>query len=483
MRRKAIRTRGTSRKRSALALKLLISAAFLPIATTSIARQDAQSLLSGPPRHGDDAPLYLAAVPRRALDLASLEAADLFGSGRGSMLPSDAFGGEDLMVLDMPEEPGASSKSASPDPFIDRTLKGDLRPILAPAPYAALAAAAPTVVAVPDPLAPLPQASAAIAEDLTGLATLPHVGDLAAPPPDLAAAKPQPPRAAIARPAPIAATTPSAPASPKTIEAAPLEGGLAEDGAYAQPEANGSGATAVAMVPREAGANHDGSTPSVAKLSGGRLPLTTTPAGEAPLAVAAMPVASGRFDRIPTDGSHRSRVALTPSRRGGAEGETLASRGDGRIETRLSHRVFIPEPELARAEQCLAEAVYFEARGEPEEGQYAVAQVVLNRVRSGYYPDTVCGVVYQNSHRRNACQFSFACDRIPDRVNNKHAWGVATRIAREIAGGQAWLPEVGDSTHYHATYVRPRWIRDMVKLDKIGRHIFYKVRWRAPLDA
>ncbi|RXF73050.1 cell wall hydrolase, partial [Hansschlegelia zhihuaiae] len=185
------------------------------------------------------------------------------------------------------------------------------------------------------------------------------------------------------------------------------------------------------------------------------------------------------------EGRMTARAPLTPSRSAAAEGETVASRGDldgdGKIETRLSHRVLIPEAELARAEQCLAEAIYFEARGESREGQYAVAQVVMNRVRSGYYPADVCGVVYQNRNRLNACQFSFACDRIPDRVTNKYAWNIATAIARDVTRGGAWLPEVGDATHYHATYVRPYWLRDMVKEDRIGRHIFYRVRWRAPL--
>jgi hypothetical protein len=132
--------------------------------------------------------------------------------------------------------------------------------------------------------------------------------------------------------------------------------------------------------------------------------------------------------------------------------------------------------EEARSRKCLAEAVYFEARGEPESGQYAVAQVVMNRVRSPYYPDSVCGVVYQNKHMRNRCQFSFACDRIPDRVTNRESWKLATRIAYEVMEQGYYLGDVGQSTHYHATYVRPRWIRDMNKEAHIGRHIFYTVR-------
>src|SRR5262249_43828085 len=88
-----------------------------------------------------------------------------------------------------------------------------------------------------------------------------------------------------------------------------------------------------------------------------------------------------------------------------------------------------------KAEKCLANAVYFEARGEPVRGQIAVAQVVLNRAFSGYYPNDVCGVVYQNAHRHLACQFTFACDGIPDVVTEPDAWERATRIARATLDG------------------------------------------------
>src|SRR6476660_1622442 len=83
-----------------------------------------------------------------------------------------------------------------------------------------------------------------------------------------------------------------------------------------------------------------------------------------------------------------------------------------------------------REEKCLAEAIYFESRGEPVRGQIAVAQVVLNRAFSGYYPTTVCGVVYQNRHRYLACQFTFACDRHPDVIRDQVAWRRATAIAQ-----------------------------------------------------
>ncbi|ADZ71757.1 cell wall hydrolase [Polymorphum gilvum] len=127
-----------------------------------------------------------------------------------------------------------------------------------------------------------------------------------------------------------------------------------------------------------------------------------------------------------------------------------------------------------KEQRCLAEAIYFEARGESEEGQVAVAQVVLNRVKNPSYPNSICEVVYQNRHKRNRCQFSFACDGIPDRIASQDAWARAQRLAKEVVGGKQYLKMVDASTHYHATYVSPRWANQMSKRGKIGLHIFYK---------
>jgi hypothetical protein len=129
-----------------------------------------------------------------------------------------------------------------------------------------------------------------------------------------------------------------------------------------------------------------------------------------------------------------------------------------------------------REMRCLAEAVYFEARGEPEEGQAAVAQVVLNRVRHENYPDSVCGVVYQNRHRYLACQFTFACEGRSLRITEQDAWRVAVRIATDVAEGRIYLDDVGGATHYHADYVRPYWAKRLRRMDVVGRHVFYKLR-------
>lgn len=125
-------------------------------------------------------------------------------------------------------------------------------------------------------------------------------------------------------------------------------------------------------------------------------------------------------------------------------------------------------------QQCLAEGIYFEARGESVKGQAAVAQVILNRVRNPAYPDTVCGVVYQNRSWRNRCQFSFACDGKRDRIASRSHYEVAHQVALAVSAGKVFLPEVGSSTHYHATYVSPRWSRAMEKMKKIGLHVFYR---------
>jgi Cell Wall Hydrolase len=131
----------------------------------------------------------------------------------------------------------------------------------------------------------------------------------------------------------------------------------------------------------------------------------------------------------------------------------------------------------ARAEKCLADAVYYEARGESLRGQIAVAQVVMNRVFSGRYPRNVCGVVYQNATHYLACQFTFACEgRSLGHISEPKMWRQAKRVATETLDGKIWLSEVGHATHYHASWVRPYWVRQMAKLYRLGVHIFYRPR-------
>ncbi|OJV09180.1 MAG: hypothetical protein BGO20_22580 [Bosea sp. 67-29] len=143
---------------------------------------------------------------------------------------------------------------------------------------------------------------------------------------------------------------------------------------------------------------------------------------------------------------------------------------------RQSYAGLIAPENMAREQRCLAEAVYFEARSESAEGQAAVAQVVLNRVKSGLYPASVCGTVYQNANRYLSCQFTFACEGKSLRITEPGPWRDAVRIAREVYEGQTYLAEVGASTHYHARYVRPYWAKRLKKMDTIGQHVFYQLR-------
>ena len=141
-----------------------------------------------------------------------------------------------------------------------------------------------------------------------------------------------------------------------------------------------------------------------------------------------------------------------------------------------AQRLELQGKDYDKAEKCLAQAIYFEARNEPARGQQAVAQVVLNRVFSPYYPKDVCSVVYQNAHRHLSCQFTFACDGKPEAINERGAWARANRIAKQTLDAKVWLPEVNKATHYHAAYVRPNWIRDMKVMVRYGLHTFYRPR-------
>ena len=173
----------------------------------------------------------------------------------------------------------------------------------------------------------------------------------------------------------------------------------------------------------------------------------------------------------------------------GEMGVSIAPKGEvnsdnQRAKTPAVRLGLLDEKSRAKSEKCLAEAVYFEARGEAVRGQIAVAQVVLNRAFSGKYPDTVCGVVYQNKHRHLACQFTFACDNNADVIREPDMWDRAQKIAKAMLDGQLWLPEVDRSTHYHAYWVRPSWVSEMKKMYKFGVHTFYRPRnWGDGSDA
>jgi len=147
---------------------------------------------------------------------------------------------------------------------------------------------------------------------------------------------------------------------------------------------------------------------------------------------------------------------------------------------------FVLQADAADARQavrCLGQAIYFEAGFQPVEGQRAIAQVVLNRVRDRDFPDTVCGVVYEGWKRRTGCQFSFVCDgslwRRPPTIEELAS---AELIAREALGGSV-MAAVGTATHYHTWKVDPYWNDTLVKIAQIGDHIFYRWPGKAGLPS
>lgn len=135
--------------------------------------------------------------------------------------------------------------------------------------------------------------------------------------------------------------------------------------------------------------------------------------------------------------------------------------------------------DAARALDCLTQAVYYEANNQSEDGQRAVAQVVLNRVRDRAFPASVCGVVYQGSTRSTGCQFTFTCDGSLNRTPSAAGWARARAVASSALAGSVYAP-VGSATFYHANYVSPWWATSMDKVATVGAHIFY--RWRAGME-
>jgi hypothetical protein len=125
------------------------------------------------------------------------------------------------------------------------------------------------------------------------------------------------------------------------------------------------------------------------------------------------------------------------------------------------------------AAECLALAISYEAGLEPVAGQEAVAQVILNRVRSPAYPDTVCGVVWQGSERRTGCQFTFTCDGSLRRPRSAAAIASARAVAVRVLAGET-PDHVRGATHYHATYVSPYWAPSLTRVRQIATHVFYR---------
>lgn len=127
----------------------------------------------------------------------------------------------------------------------------------------------------------------------------------------------------------------------------------------------------------------------------------------------------------------------------------------------------------ARQHACLSQAIYYEARGESQRGQVAVAEVIMNRVRSRAYPNSICGVVYQGSHRVTGCQFTFTCDGSLNSRPRGRAWERAQRVATAVMSGYT-RPITGGATHYHTHAVNPVWNSGLVETTNVGSHVFYR---------
>jgi spore germination cell wall hydrolase CwlJ-like protein len=341
---------------------------------------------------------------------------------------------------------------ASDFPTVDRTLKGDR--LVAPPSPEATKAATPT----PDDHAP------ALEDPATSNASVRGAKTTEAIPTDV-----KPADATPAEAAPAAEHPPLDPELQAALNAPPLD--------------DAKDASDIAAASPEAAPTHDGFSVQTAGLFFGSGSLGA-PAesmeswqpGEAPTVVSAVD-------------PDMKMASLSPSADPAKAGESIAAKGEvnadnQRAKTPAERLGLLDAKARAKSEKCLAEAVYFEARGEAVRGQIAVAQVVMNRVFSGFYPTTVCAVVYQNKYHHMACQFTFACDNVADVVREPDMWDRAKKIAKAMLDGQLWLPEVAKSTHYHAYWVHPSWVAEMKKMYKTGVHTFYRPRaWGDGSDA
>ena len=162
--------------------------------------------------------------------------------------------------------------------------------------------------------------------------------------------------------------------------------------------------------------------------------------------------------------------------------KTLYNQGD--LDAKPEEEVFLGETvdhlllsDVDNQVKCLAEAIYFEARGEDVLGQYAVAEVILNRVDSKDFPNSICKVVSEGATKLHACQFSYNCDGKPEYVNDLKSYKRILKLSNMLDGGAARILTDG-ATFYHSRAVAPSWMSKMIKTSEIGGHIFYKLEKR-----
>lgn len=151
------------------------------------------------------------------------------------------------------------------------------------------------------------------------------------------------------------------------------------------------------------------------------------------------------------------------------------------VKVSFSRKWVDAQPEASGDEQwrCLSEALYFEARGETVKGQFAVAEVIMNRVKSSRFPGSLCGVIKQGTGRKFQCQFTYKCDGYKDIVAEHQAYARVAKVARAVIDGVDGTGGLTDgATHYHTSAVRPAWARTYKQTARIGVHLFYRHNYR-----
>jgi len=459
------------------------SAFFIALMPTSIGYQDLSALFAHKPGIAQRMTEHLLASPFGTIERATFSYARPIGTSipQPPSFQFVKFESDSLDASSFRIDAPLNAPAAQLDyPTVDRSHKGDRLPVVSPAP----AASEPETLPQLQPIDAAPAAQPAITPPAAAAPLLPLKStnlDGSVPP--------------IAQPAQLPPSAPvlhlqdagvDASSAPVTMQSANLDAGTApadDDIALADkpPE-----------IPPASEMYPDGKPSSLAMMSflnddiaetsaqtffgGGTM---GSPSGLQRWAPGAEPVLVS-----PVDSGIKLAALEGDDSAAGEGGETIAGKNDSMLLRTPADRLSLTGKPRAQAEKCLADAVYFEARGEPEKGQEAVAQVVMNRVFSGYYPNNVCGVVYQNASRHLACQFTFACEgKDLNKIDEPDMWEQAKRIARDMLDGKIWLAEVGHATHYHAYWVHPSWVHEMARLYSLGVHTFYRPRnWGDGVD-
>lgn len=223
---------------------------------------------------------------------------------------------------------------------------------------------------------------------------------------------------------------------------------------------------------RDQRANHrdlDGIATAATAVTDLAFALSSHPVGAPDLVVAARQADQPDLSSLKLEDAAASEIARSAA--GDMMAALLAGDAAGSIDLATVDRITVPEGDGEW--RCLQKAIYFEARGEPLAGQFAVAEVILNRVDSPNYPNSVCGVVRQGKERRTGCQFSFMCDGKSIRLRDQNAADRAGAIAHIMLEGRPRIL-TGNATHFHTRAVSPSWSRRLVRTARIGAHVFYR---------